>query len=220
MKAIKEKSISKVVTIVGNIGTGKSTAMPLMTKALGAYSVEADNLFQTTNPFRGGYLENLERWCFTSELWMTWARAEMIKRELEIAKKKKVEWVAIDSGMIMSWVYMKMHHMFGEISEDEWELFAHLFDHLTVGIKTDIIIWIDCSVDTALERVRKRGRGYELQFYTREYLENLNEAVVQVVKKMELDGVKVVRLHESEIGNIVESEICQNELMELVVSRI
>lgn len=206
----------KVATVVGVIGSGKSTAMPLVAKALKAHPVEADNFFQTTNPFRDDYLASLPRWSLANETWLTLERAEMIGREKERAEKLKKAWMVVDSGLVMSWAYMRMHLMYNEVDEKEWRLFCRVFEEVAVGKESEVVLWLDVRAETALERVKRRGRDYELEFYTLEYLANLRQAVTEVAEKLKKDGVKVVKFDEEMVGNIVSDRGAQKEFEEWV----
>jgi len=201
-----KKNKLKVVTVIGVIGSGKSTAMPLVAEALRAHPVEADNFFQTTNPFRDEYLNDLSRWSLANETWLTLDRAEMIAEEIKKTKKGSKDITVIDSGLVMSWAYMRMHLKYSEVNEKEWKLFARIFDQVENGYKSDTLLWLDVTAETALDRVKMRGRDYELAYYTLEYLSNLRESVAEVAEKMSKSGVKVIKVDEDKVGNIVSDD--------------
>lgn len=186
--------MTKTLTIIGNVASGKSTLMPILVKSLPAHAIDADDLFQTSDPFSKPYLADMKRWAFANETWLTLERIKILRAELG---KKKSGITVIDSGLLMSWVYTYSHFMVGNITEDEWNLYHALYDELTDGLfQNTHVVKLTYSMDTLMERLKKRGRDYELAFYTREYLGQLELGLSALNDKLKEKGVKVIEITE------------------------
>lgn len=186
---------TQTLTIIGNVASGKSTLMPILTNALGAHAVDADDLFQTSDPFSKPYLADMKRWAFANETWLTMERIKILRTELA---KKKQGLTIIDSGLLMSWVYTYSHLLVGNITDDEWALYHGLYDELTDGLfQNTHVVKLSYSMDTLMERLKKRGRDYELAFYTREYLGQLELGLSALHEKLKEKNVKVIEIDET-----------------------
>lgn len=186
-------------TIIGNIGSGKTTLLPILEKSLGASVIHADNLFQTTNPFRDQFLSDMPRWAFSNELWLTVERVKIYKKHLE---ENVSPIVLIDSGLLMSWVYAYSHVLVGKMSKEEWDLFDTLFQDLTKDVlKESSVIFLDYSIPTLMKRIHKRGRDYEVAMYTEEYLSQLQGGLAALIKKLEKQSVTIIRFSEEQAGD-------------------
>lgn len=191
------------LTIIGNIAAGKSTLMPILTKKFDAEFVDADNLFQTSDPFATPYLADMKRWAFANELWLTYERVKLLKT----AKENQQGLLIIDSGLLMSWVYTYSHLLVGNITEDEWNLYKSMYDVLTQDLFSNThVIRLRYSMDTLMERLKKRGRDYELAFYTREYLAQIELGLSALIEKLEKHHVNIITIDEESIQDFEKNK--------------
>jgi len=188
---------SQMITVIGNIGSGKTTVTPAIAKALKAKVVFADNLFQTVDPFRELYLNDIKRWALANELWLTLERVILVKKYL---KKYKGEKLVVDSGLLMSWAYTHGHFLSGIMMKDEWQLYRRLFDRVAIGLFTSsVVIALDCSIPTLMKRIKKRGRQFELEYYNPTYLQQIDKGLEKLKEKLKRKRIKVVSLTEDEV---------------------
>ena len=190
----------KMATIIGNVGAGKSSALKMVAECLQAKPVDADNLFQTSDPFAKDFLNDNQRWALANELWLTKERADLLRKELTLEDS---EWLVVDSGLLMSWVYTYSHLLVGKMTQDEWDLYEDLFDALTQGIESEIVIWLDYKMSTLLQRIEKRGRDYELEYYSETYLRQLNQGIDALVEKLAKTNTRLIRITEAEVADFV-----------------
>lgn len=195
------------LTIVGNIAAGKSTLMPYLSRSLKAKPVDADNLFQTSDPFAKPFLADMRRWAFINELWLTKERAIILRKAIEAEKKKRKETLlVIDSGLLISWVYTYSHVLVETMTNEEWELYKHMFDTLTHGLLEDTyVIKLNYNITTLMERLKKRGRDYELAFYTREYLGQIELGLTALEEKLKQDRIQIINIDEEEFPDFEHS---------------
>lgn len=205
---------SRIITIVGNIGSGKSTLLPIVAKALKAKMLDADSLFQTIDPFREQYLRDLKRWAFANELWLTTQRAHMLTKHVQKNPKKLT---IVDSGLLMSWVYTYSHFITKKITIAEWDLYQQLFKELTTNsLEGSLVIFLDCSTKALLQRIKKRGRDYELKFYTPAYLNQIQKGLVALKKQFAKWHIQSVTISESEAGNFDQNAEDRKRMIEII----
>ncbi len=203
-----------IITIIGNIGAGKTSATPIIAQALDAYAVDADNLFQTSDPFRDGYLKDRNRWVFTNELWLVFERAKILQRELTQTKHKVV---VIDSGLLMSWVYGYSHWLKQTMTQEEWNFFIELYDFFTSQLIDNMtVISLHYPIETLLDRIKQRGREFELTYYDQSYLNQIEEGIEALEIRLKSQGVRVIRVDETLVKDFVHEERGKKKLMEVV----
>ncbi len=211
--------MSHLLTITGNIGSGKSSAMPILLEAFDAKPLYADDLFQTTDPFAKPYLQDVKRWAFTNELWLTSQRAQLLKKHLTDNNSDQL--TIVDSGLLMSWVYTYSHLLVNNISLDEWEFYTELYDHFSKEVLQDTaVVRLKYSIPTLLKRIQQRGRDYELEYYTQEYLEQIEQGLDALEKKLRMSGVPYLAIEEENIADFVANPQDAKSLVEAVKTLI
>jgi deoxyguanosine kinase len=205
---------SNIITIIGNVASGKTSAAPLIVEALGADFLDADTLFQTEDPFRELYLQNTRRWALTNELWLTMRRAELLEQAISMNSGKPL---VIDSGLLMSWVYTYSHLAVGNISQDEWELYEKVYNSVTKNLLSELtVIHLNYSMPTLLKRLKQRGRDYELAYYTRDYLMQLESGLNALITRMNMEGLRVLEVPETKVSDFVAYSEDKDRLINLV----
>lgn len=192
-----------IITIIGNVGAGKTTTLPFVAQALDADVVEADDLFQTINPFRDRYLADIKRWGFTNELWMAYKRVNLIKTAVEQSTKENI---VIDSGLIMSWVYTKSHFLSGKMDQDEWAFFNELFTQWSKFSLKTTLLYLTAPVDVLLKRIHTRGRDYELLMYKKEYLQQIEVGLKDLITNFAGVFDDTITIDYTEIGNLTKQK--------------
>lgn len=215
-----KRKLSKKGTlcVIGNVASGKSTAVSILAKALEGKPIYADDLFQTTDPFRERFLKNIKRWAFANELWMVLRRIEVLEEYKKEANKK---WLVIDSGLLMSWAYTYSHLTAGNLDMDEWQLFDEIFRKVSSGLFENLaVVVLESSTPTLMKRIKNRGRDYELEFYSEEYIDSLARGIDELKKLLEEKGVLYIEIKEKEVGNFAVAEAGKKELVKFVLSRL
>lgn len=212
------KNRSKTLVIIGNVASGKSTATQIITKKIKAGKIDADDLFQTSDPFAKIYLENMSRWALTNELWLTVERVKLIQESLKHSKK---DLVVIDSGLLMSWVYTYGHYLNGVISSDEWKLYEDIYTRLCSEVLNKmIVVRLRYDLPVLMNRLKKRGRQYELEFYTPEYLDQIEKGLVALEKKLQADGIPLLVIEQDQIEDFENSKTDRDRLHLAIASFI
>lgn len=169
-----------LITILGNVASGKTTASQMLAGKLNAQLIDAD-LFEE-NPFLQMYAKDRPRWSFATELYFTRAR---MKKLTDIKNLLKSTSVVVDSGLWMSsWVYARNHLKQGTMNAAEWQFYIELCDDMKKNAydEEDLIIFLQASSEVLLKRIDVRGRDFE-KAYDKQYLLQLNDRLNELCEK-------------------------------------
>lgn len=198
------------LTIIGNIGSGKSSAAQILSSALHLPAIDADSLFQTIDPFAKNYLKDIKRWSFTNELWLTMNRAKLIAEQ-----ENPGQLTVVDSGLLMSWMYGRAHRLNGHYTEKEWRFFRQLYNHFADDFmgKT-LVLRLKYTQKTLFERIKKRGREFELEYYTPEYIAGLEHGLNALGRKLRRNKIPMLIINEKNVPEFVDSKRGQKLLVQ------
>lgn len=201
------------VTVIGPIGSGKTTASQFLAKSLRCPLLDAD-LYET-NPFLEGYIQDTPRWAFTTELFFTLARLDKLK---QIKSTLKQSSVIVDSGLIMSHhVYTKNHLVQGTMTAAEWEFFTRIIGSYQSDLPSpDIVIYLTCSPQVQLARIKARGRSFE-SGYTLDYLQSITDRLSEYSDSLKGSQDTTLLTFDSEKFDLTKQS-GQKELLSLLTS--
>ena len=204
---------NKFITVIGNVASGKSTVTRLLTKKMKARQIPADSLFKV-NPFFPLALNDRPRWSLASDLWFFYER---LKLERKIPRQLKKNYVVVDSGLPMSFVYARSRLISGYLTRNEWELYKSINDELLpTALFPDLIIYLKAPVQTILKRIKRRRRKFELKHYSAKYLLGLEESLEIVIKKLIKHKVKIIPIDISKI-DFIHNQTDLNHLITEVI---
>jgi deoxyadenosine/deoxycytidine kinase len=156
-----------VIIIEGQIGVGKTTMGELLEERFGT------PLFrELTNPDTLALLDRFyadkPRWAFTLQIHFLNERFRMIKEIFRTGGG------SLDRSIFGDRIFAQMLNADGDMTDEEYRTYSTLLDNMLEHAQDPrLLVYLDCSVDTALARIRKRNRGLESDI-PRDYLENLN----------------------------------------------
>lgn len=154
-----------MIVVGGMIGLGKTTVAELVAKELHSdvfyESVKGNKilpLFYKASP------EEIQkyRYPFLLQLWFLNTRFQAIKKALVNDNN------VLDRSIYEDWYFAKKNQELGRISDLEMEIYDGLLNNMMEEIKgmpkkaPDIMIYLKGSFDTVLNRIKKRGRTFEL----------------------------------------------------------
>lgn len=175
-----------VITIGAMIGAGKSSLAKLVGEHFGTevfYESVDDNpilpLFYTASD------EEIQekRYPFLLQLWFLNTRFKSIKKAL--TDKNNV----LDRSIYEDWYFAKVNKDLGRISELEFSIYESLLENMLEELDElpkkapDLMIYLTGSFETILERIKNRGRGYELDDSLVDYYRILWEGYDEWVEK-------------------------------------
>ncbi|HNP87776.1 MAG: deoxynucleoside kinase [Chloroflexi bacterium SZAS-1] len=194
------------VTIAGNIGVGKSTLVGILAEEFGwqpYYELVADH------PYLDDYYVDQERWGFHSQIWFLSQRYE---QHLEIADTPIS--VCQDRSIYEDYeVFVKGLLEQRIFSHRDFRTYRRLFQSLTRSITPPtLLIYLNASVPTLLERINGRSRPYERTIPT-EYLAQLNRRYEEWLRRFELCPVLSVETDQLDFAHDVGA---RREIVELI----
>lgn len=159
--------MSLFIAIAGNMGVGKSTITERLAARLGwrAFIEPA-----AQNPYLPDFYKEMDRWAFHSQVFFL---AHRLREHHELSK--------LHGGVIQDRSVYENAEIFarnlferGFLTARDWETYRTLYDTLVSLLPPpSLIIYLQSSVKTLVERIEKRGRTYEQKIDV-QYLEDLN----------------------------------------------
>ncbi len=158
-----------LVGIAGNIGVGKTT----LTEKL-AQRLNWQPYFESVidNPYLNDFYQDLNRWSFNLQIYFLAHRFRSQKKIVEAGIH------AIQDRTIYEDVEIFARSLYeqGYMDQRDYDCYRDLFNNMVPFLpKPDVIIYLNASVDTLMERIKMRGRDYEKSI-DRSYIEYLNSA--------------------------------------------
>jgi deoxyadenosine/deoxycytidine kinase len=162
---MKERPL--VIIIEGQIGVGKTTMGEILERELGI-KLYRELTQESTHRLLDKFYADKQRWAFTLQVHFLNERFRMIKQIFRAGGG------ALDRSIFGDRIFAEMLHDDGDMSDEEFETYSTLLDNMLEHAQNPtLLVYLDCSVDTALARITKRNRGLESSI-PRSYLENLN----------------------------------------------
>ncbi len=173
-----------IIGVCGNIGAGKSTIIEMMEKYLNYVPV-----YETVeeNPYLEDFYKDMKKWAFHSQLFFLIKRFDFLKR-VDPSKGVILEDRTIEEDVN---IFAKNLHDIGYISDKDWKTYLDLFktfsDHLPKPLG---LIYLDASLKTLREHVKRRGRAFESKI-SDDYLERLNMLYKEWISKVEIPVLRI-----------------------------
>jgi deoxyadenosine/deoxycytidine kinase len=152
----KDRKITEpFITIAGNVGAGKSTLTRKVGEKLGL-----DTHYEKVdgNPYLEDFYKDKSEWGFKLQLYFL---AQRFRQQSQIAESGRGN---IQDRSIYEDVeiFAKQLHDTGFMTNRDFETYQELFYNMTDYLKApDLMIFLDGSIDTVLERIASRGRDME-----------------------------------------------------------
>ena len=157
-----------VIIIEGQIGVGKTTMGELLERELEVTLYRELQRPETLSLLDRFYADQ-GRWAFTLQIHFLNDRFRMIKQIRDAGGG------ALDRSIYGDRIFADVLHEDGQMSEEEYLTYTTLLDNMLEHVQPpDLLVYLDCTIDTALSRIKKRNRGLESGI-PRDYLERLNE---------------------------------------------
>jgi deoxyadenosine/deoxycytidine kinase len=144
-----------IILIDAVVGAGKSTLSEKIGEKL-KIPVHYELQNQTTMNLLEEFYKDKNRWSFALQIHFLNERFKMIK---EISKAGVG---ILDRSIFGDKIFAQMLNEDGYMTDDEYSTYSSLLDSMLEHIKTpDLLVYIDCDLETAMERIKGRGREME-----------------------------------------------------------
>lgn len=157
------------IAIEGPIGVGKSSLARKLAAHLGAELMLEQ---PQENPFLERFYGDMPGYAFQTQLFFLFQRLKQVQ---SLAQPGMFE-----SAVVSDFVFAK-DRLFARLnlSDDEYRLYMQMYAQLAPQVGApDLVIWLQASPATLLQRIRRRGIGME-QGIQESYLQHLCDAYVQ-----------------------------------------
>lgn len=182
------------IGIAGTIGVGKST----MTKAL-AEALNFESVFEEVkgNPYLDLFYKDMKRYGAIMQVWLLNHRYRQHKEFVSRIAMGRCRGVVQDRTIWEDTIFARMlyEHPDRLISQLDYNTYMDLFDNMVLRdlVYPQLMIYLDCRPETALERINARGRNIETGI-SLDYLKLLQENYDKFLDEMERSGVRILRL--------------------------
>ncbi len=198
------------VAIAGNIGVGKSMVTRLIGEAYG-WPMFFEPVI--TNPYLADYYRDMHRWSFHLQVYFLSKRFE-VQKQIQDGGGTAVQDRTIyeDVEIFAPTLYRR-----GCMDDRDYENYREIFRNMVCFLRDpDLIIYLRCRPETALGRIRQRGRSIESEIPL-DFLTDLHAAYEDWIERA--PAICPVEVVDTEKINLRDDEAAQRDLIELVGAR-
>ena len=155
------------IAIEGVIGVGKTTLARLLQNTFNAEILL--EVFEE-NPFLSDFYSDRERYAFQTQIFFLLSRYHQQRRTVN-------EMISTGRNLLADYTFAK-DALFARINlkGDELDMYYKVHEALAEKIqKPDLLVYLQASTDTLMQRIALRDRSYERQM-ERSYIDELNHA--------------------------------------------
>lgn len=187
----ESKAPPRYIVVEGPIGVGKTSLVDLLSERLGARKLleVADD-----NPFLSQFYKDRRRYAFQTQLWFLLNR---FRQKQELAQFDLFRQI-----LIIDYLFAK-DKIFAYLTLEDHELALYERVHALLQVRVptpDLVIFLQASTETLLERIVLRGKGYERDMDPK-YLEDLNAAYTHFFFHYSASPLLVVNTSEIDFVN-------------------
>jgi len=183
------------IAIEGNIGSGKTTLANALFEKMNADYLILEEFEK--NPYLSLLYED-EDVAFETEMFFLVSRYSQLKNDNQ-------------NGLIISDYDMFKNLVFAETTidnEEELNKFKSIYNILNIkSAKSDLIIFLDTTIDTVVNRIKKRNRTMEIKL-DKEYLNGLSVNYKEYLRNMDnviyIDANDFNVFDEKQLNNLID----------------
>lgn len=202
--------MDKFIVVAGNIGAGKSPLVQILSERLGFKP-----FFEPVNdnPYLEDFYRNMETWSFHSQLYFLTRRLRIHKQLLDAEGSVVQDRSVYEDAE----VFARNLYLQGDMSTRDYGVYQDLYRILIDLLPPpNLVVYLRTSVDTLLERINTRGRGFEAGI-SRSYLDRLNALYEEWINSFIQCPVLIIP---SDNLNLVSSSAHISQVVQLVQERL
>lgn len=195
----------RYIVVEGPIGVGKTSLAQRLADHTGA-----DIMLEKPqeNPFLERFYQDPKRHAMATQLFFLFQRINEVRdqAQMDLFRTRTVADYLFDKDALFARL---------NLSEDEYKLYQQIYQSLSPKAPVpDLVIYLQASTDTLIERVRRRGRDYE-RMVTNDYLNRLGNSYGEFFHQYEEAPLMMVN---SENLNFVDNDADFQLLLERIES--
>lgn len=193
IKYSKEVLKNNTIVVEGVVGVGKTTLMEIISSKLDYVKYEEPVV---DNPFLALFYDDRTRYSFPLQMFFLKERFKLIKD----ANKRNQNSI-MDRSIYADTIFANILYKNGELSKEEYLLYEDFKDTMLEHVEVPkLMIYLRCSVDTAISRIKKRNRDYE-QNTEREYWVSLNNEYEEYFNNYKKSNILIIDVDDVDIFN-------------------
>jgi len=156
----------RYVVVEGPIGCGKTSLAHKLAQRLGATLLLEE---PSANPFLRQFYTDMRRFALPTQLFFLFQRVEQVAalKQPDLFGKATVS----DFTLAKDPLFARL-----TLNDAEYQLYNRIYDHVKPQAPIpDLVIYLQASVDTLIDRVKRRGHAFEGPI-SEDYLRRLSEA--------------------------------------------
>ena len=156
----------RYIVVEGPIGCGKTSLAHKLAQKMGA-----DLLLEepSSNPFLRQFYQDMRRYALPTQLFFLFQRVERVGalKQPDLFAKPTVA----DFTLAKDPLFARL-----TLNDAEYQLYSRIYEHVRPQAPVpDLVIYLQASVDTLIDRVNRRGNAYEGSI-SEDYLRKLSDA--------------------------------------------
>jgi len=188
------------IVVEGPIGVGKTSLARRLADSFGSELLLEG---AAENPFLERFYRNPRQAALSTQLFFLLQRARQMQelRQGDMFRPVRVADFLIEKDQLFARL---------TLDEQEYKLYEQVYEHLTLDAPVpDLVIYLQAPVDTLLNRIAKRGIGYE-QHIDSVYLERLSQGYARFFHDYEAAPLLIVNAAHVDLVN---SDAAYQELL-------
>ncbi|MFC7319945.1 deoxynucleoside kinase [Halobacillus campisalis] len=176
------------IAVEGPIGVGKTS---LSKKLASQFDFHLLKEIVEENPFLGKFYENIDEWSFQTEMFFLCNRVKQLE-DIDRDYLKLGKPVVADYHIFKNMIFAQR-----TLREEKFLKYTQIFEILSHDMpKPNMVIYLDASLETLLERIRLRNRDVEVNIQP-SYLKQLSQDYEDYMNHFEEThpDVPVIRLN-------------------------
>ena len=201
-----------IYIIEGIIGAGKTTLGNSLETYFNDIGIECKFYKEYVNKeLLNQFIGDMTKYAYSYQMIMLIKRLEIYKEAEEFSKLGGIAF--IDRSLVGDMTFAKMHHNKKNISDSEWEIYNNFVKNEKVLTPT-ACIYLDCDINTSIDRIKTRGIISEINGYNNNYLNELKNMYDDVINNQK--NVKVIKIDWNDSMILKDRLITDDDLVNII----
>ncbi len=206
---IRKNNPNEIIVIDAVVGAGKTVYMEMLSKDMNTPCFQEP---VQDNPLLDKFYHDRKRYSFPLQVYFLNRRFEMLKQASKVGKP-----TIMDRSIYGDMIFAKLLYEEGNMEKDEYILYRDLLINMLDHVEAPkLMIYLKIDTDSAIERIRKRGRDYE-QIVEREYWERLNKEYEDYFSDYNLSPLLIIEASKYDVVGNSEDRM---EVLQIIRQKI